>query len=182
MTIRYYPILATAKNICSGYGPRGTGFHYGVDLCAPMGTPLIAVDDGALTFGTDPKGGNVAHVKTSDGVMYYYAHLSAFEGKDRTVRAGDTIGYVGMTGNAITTLPHLHFEMWPSGALQRPAPDPTAQINAAPILYQQPSEPSGIGTALAIGAAIVVGSGLIALLVRRARLQPAYLRARPSIA
>jgi murein DD-endopeptidase MepM/ murein hydrolase activator NlpD len=128
--IRVFPLLAPYSN-CGPYGPRGAGFHYGIDLCAPTGTTIVAVDDGTITYGTDPMGGNVAVLHAPDGNAYYHAHMLDAQTGSLSVSAGTTIGRVDMTGNAFGTVPHLHFEWWPSGAFQRPAPDPTAQILAS---------------------------------------------------
>lgn len=122
--VTYFPVTGSAKTI-SGYGPRGSSFHYGVDLGAPSGRAVVACVSGSVRFGTDQKGGNVAIVTAADGVAFYYAHLSASEGGPRSVNAGDVIGYVGNTGNASTTVPHLHFEVWPMGSYTPTPPDPT---------------------------------------------------------
>lgn len=87
--------------------------HEGVDLMAPMGTPLVAVAAGRVSFGYNELGGRVAWVHGADGTRYYYAHLSRIAGFPRQVRPGDVIGYVGMTGNA--GAPHLHWEVHPGG-------------------------------------------------------------------
>lgn len=89
--------------------------HHGNDLFAPEGAPVFAVDDGSLRLTEDPIGGHVFYLHAPDGTVYYGAHLSAYEGADRSVRAGDVIGYVGHTGNAAHTQPHLHFEVHPGG-------------------------------------------------------------------
>lgn len=94
--------------------PRPDGRrHEGVDLMAPMGTPLVAVASGRVSFGFNRLGGRVAWVHADDGTRHYYAHLSRIAGFPRRVRAGDVIGYVGMTGNA--GAPHLHWEVHPGG-------------------------------------------------------------------
>lgn len=86
--------------------------HNGVDIFAERGTPILAPDAGAVTFAIDPLGGNVANLKLADGRRYYFAHLERYEGQSgRIVAAGDVIGYVGNTGNARGTSPHLHFEV-----------------------------------------------------------------------
>jgi murein DD-endopeptidase MepM/ murein hydrolase activator NlpD len=167
--IRIFPVADATTANCGPYGMRGSQMHYGVDLCAPTGTPLLAVDDGRVHFGIDPKGGNVAILHAQDGVAYYYAHLQRFEGVDRQVQAGDVIGYVDMTGNAASTVPHVHFEAWPSGNYERTPPDPTAQLFAAPLRLQSATRPRAspdLGGAIATGAIIVSFSGLLALAIR----------------
>lgn len=104
--------------------PRMTGteyehWHQGTDIFAPSGTPLYAVERGLISrVGTDVLGGTKLWVTGVSGTRYYYAHLSGYapgivEGS--IVEAGDVVGYVGNTGNALTTPPHLHFEIHPAG-------------------------------------------------------------------
>ena len=87
--------------------------HRGIDLFAPRGTPVLAVSDGYISFiGEQPKGGRCLWLSTEEGVAFYYAHLDRwasgiYEGE--TVEKGEILGYVGNTGNAATTSPHLHF-------------------------------------------------------------------------
>jgi murein DD-endopeptidase MepM/ murein hydrolase activator NlpD len=84
-----------------------------------MGTPLLAAERGVLdNIGTGTLGGIKLWVVGESGTHYYYAHLIAYaEGihEGMVVEAGDVIGYVGNTGNAISTPPHLHFEIHPDG-------------------------------------------------------------------
>ena len=92
--------------------------HLGIDIFAAEGTPALAVDDGTLRFATDPKGGQVYYLTAADGTLYYGAHLSAWEGASpRRVVAGEILGYVGASGNAQGTSPHLHFMVKPSGGV-----------------------------------------------------------------
>ncbi len=94
--------------------PRDAGRrrHKGIDIFAPRMTPLLAVADGVATTRTNRLGGNTVWLR-ADGRRFYYAHLeqAAFNGR-RTVSAGDVLGYVGNSGNARTTPPHLHFGVY----------------------------------------------------------------------
>jgi murein DD-endopeptidase MepM/ murein hydrolase activator NlpD len=93
--------------------------HQGTDIFAPQGTPLLATSRGVIARkGQAVLGGNKLWLVGEDGTQYYYAHLSAFvEGvEDGTVvEAGQIIGFVGNTGNALTTPAHVHFEIHPGG-------------------------------------------------------------------
>jgi murein DD-endopeptidase MepM/ murein hydrolase activator NlpD len=104
--------------------------HEGTDIFAKEGTPVFAVDDGHVRFGHGDIGGNVARLVVEDGTTYYYAHLASFEGTDRDVKAGDTIGRVGRTGNARGTSAHLHFGIYPLGRGVPPI-DPFAALTKA---------------------------------------------------
>lgn len=131
------------------YGaPRaGTGWHQGNDVFASVGTPVVAVADGTISkVGWNTLGGNRLWLTDGAGTAYYYAHLSAyapvaFDGS--RVRAGEVVGYVGNTGQAATTPPHLHFEVHPGGIDADPV-DPYALLRAW--------ESGGV-TAFATGAA-----------------------------
>ncbi len=89
--------------------------HEGIDIMAPPGTPVLSVADGVVYEDRpNEKGGNVVWVLGSGRRLYYYAHLrEVAEGvrRGRRVRAGERIGAVGNTGNAIRTPSHLHFEI-----------------------------------------------------------------------
>ena len=105
--------------------------HEGDDIFASYGTPVVAVQDGTITgISTTTIGGNNIHLTTSRGDYFYYAHLSRFATGlvvGAHVVAGQTIGYVGDTGDAKGTPPHLHFEIHPDGG---PAIDPTPYLDA----------------------------------------------------
>jgi murein DD-endopeptidase MepM/ murein hydrolase activator NlpD len=117
----------------SAYGdswgaPRSGGrSHEGVDMLAPMGTPIYAVVSGSVNFRQNRLGGNAVSLIGDNGNRYYYAHLASYEGTSRRVNQGDVIGYNGDTGNATGT-PHLHFEIHPGGGL---AVNPTPSVRAA---------------------------------------------------
>lgn len=96
--------------------------HDGVDLAAPVGTPVYAPADGNVTFvGRQTGFGNVAKLGHSRGYSTTYAHLQRFAAGLRTggrVRHGDVIGYVGSTG--WSTGPHLHYEVRVNGVPHDP--------------------------------------------------------------
>ncbi len=98
--------------------PRTTTWHHGNDIFASLGTPLVAVADGSLfNVGWNDVGGNRLWLRDALGNEFYYAHLSDFTPLARdgaVVRAGDVIGFVGATGDAVGTSPHVHFEIHPS--------------------------------------------------------------------
>ena len=104
--------------------PRSGGrTHKGNDMFAAWDTPLVAVVDGAVRHDVDDLGGVGVWLVGDDGVSYYYAHLSRWEGEDRSVARGEVVGYVGDTGNAAGGPPHLHFGIRaPSGEMVNPYP------------------------------------------------------------
>lgn len=97
---------------------RNFGAHLGTDIMAPLGTPVLAVEDGKAWTDIDPKGGKVAYLQGMSGQRYYYAHLDSWATKliQRTqqsplsVSLGTELGTVGTTGNAKGGAPHLHFQ------------------------------------------------------------------------
>ncbi len=107
-------------------------WHQGTDIFAPLGAPLVASEDGFLArVGTGTLGGNKLWVVGASGTEYYYAHLSAFSPGVRDgmpVRAGQVVGYVGNTGNAVGTPFHCHFEIHPGGG---DATNPYPMLKAA---------------------------------------------------
>ena len=106
-----------AAAIGDRFGPRGNGFHPGIDYPAPVGTPVTAAGRGRVVFaGWDPGGyGNLVVIEHPAGVRSMYAHLSRIEASvGQWTSAGTEIGRVGATGFA--TGPHLHFELRLRGA------------------------------------------------------------------
>jgi murein DD-endopeptidase MepM/ murein hydrolase activator NlpD len=93
------------------------GSHQGNDCFAAFGSPVLAVADGTLNrVGTLPISGNRLWLKTERGDAFFYAHLSAFGPEavsGRKVKAGTLLGFVGNTGDAEPTPPHVHFEIHP---------------------------------------------------------------------
>ncbi len=158
-----FPVLGDV-GFTDDYGaPRaGTGWHHGNDLFAPRGTPLLAVADGTLSkVGVNTLGGNRLWLTDDAGNAFYYAHLSAYAPaavEGARVSAGQVIGFLGNTGQAITTPPHLHFEVHPGGgdsvnpypyliAWQRGSDIPRAFIQAA----TSPSPAPAVGAVLVDG-------------------------------
>jgi murein DD-endopeptidase MepM/ murein hydrolase activator NlpD len=116
---RVFPVYGQAYFSDSFGAPRAdTGWHHGIDIFAPIGTPLLAVAKGTVfSVGWNDLGGNRLWLRDTDGNEYYYAHLSAFSPlavNGNKVKAGAVLGFVGNSGDAITTPPHLHFEAHPA--------------------------------------------------------------------
>jgi murein DD-endopeptidase MepM/ murein hydrolase activator NlpD len=98
---------------------QNTGAHEGNDIFAPAGTPVLAVTDGTLRrVGTARVPGNRLYLHTENGDYFFYGHLSSFTSDAREgarVKAGQPLGFVGSTGDAEPTPPHVHFEVHPGG-------------------------------------------------------------------
>jgi murein DD-endopeptidase MepM/ murein hydrolase activator NlpD len=95
--------------------PRSGGrTHQGVDMIGSRGLPLIAVVDGFVSQKVNELGGNTVTLAGADGNKYYYAHLDSWAAQG-VVTAGTIVGYLGQTGNAQFSVPHLHFEIHPGG-------------------------------------------------------------------
>jgi murein DD-endopeptidase MepM/ murein hydrolase activator NlpD len=163
-----------------------TGFHEGSDLFAPEGTPLVAVQSGVLhNVGWNRLGGWRLWIEDVNHNWFYYAHLSAFTPiavDGGHVGAGDVVGFIGHTGDAVGSPSHLHFEIHPGGQwavppyeyLQawqghrnpvaaiptEPPPVAAAQLDSTDI-----SAASGLDTAavLAVAGGGAVDAGLVAL-------------------
>ena len=101
---------------------RGHGLtrHEAIDIMAPRGTPVRAVEDGrvAKLFRSVPGGLTIYLFDTTETFSYYYAHLDRYASglqDGQQVRRGEVIGYVGSTGNASEDAPHLHFAVFHLG-------------------------------------------------------------------
>ncbi len=140
-----FPTTAGAP-VTSPFGPRGGGFHTGVDFGVPSGSPFYATRDGVVTTReynvytvngdggawcpvlgsmTDPNQKDIWIKSTVDGKTYtsIYAHMSKYLKKTGdTVKAGELIGYTG--GSGCSSGPHVHFEIWQSGSPTPSIPGP----------------------------------------------------------
>ncbi len=114
------------------HAPRAGGrLHEGVDIFAKRGTAVHPVVAGyVVRVGENALGGNTVHLLGAGGRRYYYAHLDAYApglGVGDYVTPETIIGYVGTTGNAAGTPPHLHFGVY----------TPTGAINPLPLLTDE---------------------------------------------
>lgn len=95
---------------------RGAGRHHeGIDISAGRGTPVRSTTEGiVLRVGLDRLGGQVVSVLGPGGQRHYYAHLDRYGDvhAGKRVAPGTVLGYVGNTGNARTTPPHLHYGIY----------------------------------------------------------------------
>ena len=96
---------------------RGARKHEAIDILAPMGTPVKAVESGRIARLFNSKTGGITIYQFDPGerYCYYYAHLDRYAdglAENATVRKGQVIGYVGVTGNAPKNTPHLHFAIF----------------------------------------------------------------------
>ena len=114
------------------HAPRGTDrVHEGQDIFAPKGTPIYSATSGYVyKVGENNLGGQTVSIIGDGGRVYYYAHLDSYAPR---IAVGDYVtrqtllGYVGTTGNAQETPPHLHFGVYAS----------TGAINPLPLLVDR---------------------------------------------
>lgn len=107
--------------ISSPFGQRSSGFHKGIDIAVPNGTPIYAADDGVVKFsGWNSTGfGNLVIIDHGDGFLTYYAHCSSlYVSAGQSVTKGQNICAVGLTGN--TSGYHVHFEVRYNGTSVNP--------------------------------------------------------------
>jgi murein DD-endopeptidase MepM/ murein hydrolase activator NlpD len=93
---------------------RGARAHLAVDIRAPRGSAVVAVDDGTLARLSSSAAGGISidQLDAAGRYCFYYAHLERYAAglaAGRLVKRGEVIGYVGTTGNAPANTPHLHF-------------------------------------------------------------------------
>ena len=122
----------------------GDRLHLAVDLLAPRGTPVLSADDGRLwKLRSNALGGiTIYATDPEERFVYYYAHLDRY--RDGLVEGmpllrGDTLGFVGTTGNAPPNVPHLHFQVARLGADRRWWTG--APVDPLPFLREAAGEP-----------------------------------------
>jgi murein DD-endopeptidase MepM/ murein hydrolase activator NlpD len=111
---------AELRQVSRGFGHG----HTGIDLMAPMGSPVLAAAGGSVVYaGWYFAYGRIVDIEHADGVITRYAHMLDFArgiGPGSTVEAGQVIGRVGATGRAHGA--HVHFEVRLNGRPVDPAP------------------------------------------------------------
>jgi len=106
------------KLVRSYHDARGGGReHEALDILAPRGTPVVAVEDGTIAKLFTSKAGGITVYQFDPGqdYSYYYAHLDRYADgikEGMPVRRGQVLGYVGTSGNAPKDTPHLHFAIF----------------------------------------------------------------------
>ncbi len=100
--------------------------HEGTDIIVPRGSLIVTPTNAVVTnVGYDSRGGNYVLTANPGGEQFYYAHLNEIADgvvPGKSLERGDLLGYAGNTGNAIRTLPHLHFGIYYKGIAQNPFP------------------------------------------------------------
>ncbi len=119
-TGRFMWPVAGGGRITSRYGPRGRGFHYGIDIGSAAGTAVLAADAGVVTYsGWAGSYGIMVSIDHGNGYVTRYAHnLATLVSVGQKVQKGQQIARVGSTGNS--TGPHLHFEVLRNGSHLNP--------------------------------------------------------------
>ncbi len=98
--------------------------HAAVDIYAASGTPIVSPVGGrVIAAGTGKIGGNWARIQGDDGNVYYFAHMkaAAVVSKGQRISAGAHVGFVGKSGSASATSPHLHMSITRGGRAVNPA-------------------------------------------------------------
>lgn len=107
-------------------GARSEGRrHEGIDIFAPRNTPIRATTQGVVSkVGDDRLGGKVVVIVGPGGAGHYYAHLEDYAdiSPNQWIETGDTVGYVGDSGNAKGTPPHVHYGVYINGSAVNPYP------------------------------------------------------------
>jgi murein DD-endopeptidase MepM/ murein hydrolase activator NlpD len=113
-------VLPTQGRLTTCYCMRWGQMHYGIDLAAPLGTPIYAAVDGVVIRAGRASGfGNAVYIQDADGDVHIYGHMRYYDVEaGDIVHAGDEIAQVGNEG--YSTGPHLHYEIHRGGENGRP--------------------------------------------------------------
>jgi murein DD-endopeptidase MepM/ murein hydrolase activator NlpD len=120
----------TSGRVTSCYGARWGVTHYGVDIAAPIGTPIYAAHSGVVQRAGAATGfGQAVYIRGDDGAVTVYGHVNRyFVSLGERVSAGEEIAEVGNRGQS--TGPHLHFEVHPGGLMYGGQVNPVPWLNA----------------------------------------------------
>lgn len=122
------PLQVSKKQIANTWhAPRSADrLHEGQDIFAPRGTPAYSATDGYIyNIGHNRLGGQTVSVIGAGGRVYYYAHFDSYAAgiaEGDYVTPQTVLGYVGTSGNAQGTPPHLHFGVYTSSGAINPLP------------------------------------------------------------
>ena len=173
-----FPVLGSASwgdTYGAGRSDVPGGWHHGDDLFVSLGTPVVAVADGIVfAVGWNSVGGWRLWLEDDQGNDFYYAHFSGYTKLARNnarVRRGQVLGFVGNTGDAFTTIPHLHFEVHPFGLLSLGydgAVDPTRYLAG----WQRPGSRTDILPPVPLPSPNFRGSGSLTDYRRLLALRP----------
>ena len=113
-------VLPTSGRMTTCFCQRWGSMHWGIDLAAPLGTPIYSATDGVvLRAGRATGYGNAVYIQDADGNVHIYGHMRYYEvAAGDIVHAGDLIAKVGNEGQS--TGPHLHYEIHRGGMTGRP--------------------------------------------------------------
>jgi murein DD-endopeptidase MepM/ murein hydrolase activator NlpD len=108
-------VLPTQGRLTTCFCQRWGTMHYGIDLAAPLGTPILAATDGVVIRAGRASGyGNAVYIQDADGNVHIYGHMRYYSvSAGDLVHAGDQIAKVGNEGQS--TGPHLHYEIHRGG-------------------------------------------------------------------
>jgi murein DD-endopeptidase MepM/ murein hydrolase activator NlpD len=123
-------VAPTSGRVSSCYGARWGVTHFGVDIAAPIGTPIYAAHSGVVQRAGAATGfGQAVYIRGNDGAVTVYGHVNDFYvSVGERVSAGEEIAEVGNRGES--TGPHLHFEVHPGGQMYGGQVNPVPWLNA----------------------------------------------------
>jgi hypothetical protein len=187
-----FPVIGTATYGNDFGDPRGAHRHAGIDIMAPRKAIAVAAEGGTVRFHTTSRlAGCMLYLNGDSGTTYLYVHLNndltsgndnrgkcvpgvayarGLKSGDRVV-AGQPVGFVGNSGDADSTAPHLHFEVHPAG---RGAVNPFEHLRKARKLLF-PAQPTTLVTLALRGTVVAAPEGALRLRVDELRRWPGGL-------